>query len=203
MNIGDLIRLERNRSHCNWISTYGFVVSLAKSIGATRVCEVGVAYGYHADHILDNMTNVEYQGIDPYLAGYDPNDLFVGDVAALFADDAQKALDRLFGAVSCKLNLYNGRANLLRRPSVVGASRFVDGYFDLVYIDGDHTYAGVTADLHAWYGKVRRGGILCGDDFTWQGVRDAVMNFMAEKGQTVIGHSAPTDPFPAKWSVVI
>jgi predicted O-methyltransferase YrrM len=203
LNIQDIIKLERYRSHCNWIPTYGFVSHLANSIAAARVCEVGVAYGYHAEYILDTMVNVEYQGIDPYLAGYDPEDCFVTDVAALFADEPQKAMDRLFSAVSCKLTFYNGRANLMRKPSKVGAAQFVDGYFDLVYIDGNHTFSGVMADLHAWYGKVRRGGILCGDDFTWKGVNQAVLSFMTEKERTVAGHSTSTDTCPTKWSVVV
>jgi len=203
LNIQDIIKLERNRSCCNWIPTYGFVAHLANSICAAKVCEVGVAYGYHAEHILDTMVNVEYQGIDPYLAGYDPEDCFVSDVAALFTDEPQKAMDRLFTAVSCKLNFYNGRANLIRKPGNVGAAQFVDGYFDLVYIDGNHTFAGVWSDLHAWYGKVRKGGILCGDDFTWKGVNQAVLSFMAEREQTVTGHSTSTDTYPTKWSVVI
>ncbi len=203
MNIQDLIKLERNRARCNWIPTYGFVSSLAQSINAARICEVGVAYGYHAEHLLDNLPSVDYQGVDPYLAGYDPKDPFVADVAALFGDTPQKAMDRLYAAVNAKLNAYNGRGNLLRKPSVTCATRFADGYFDLVYIDGDHTYAGVMADLETWYGKVRPGGILCGDDFTWQGVYEAVMTFMAAKGKSVIGHSSANAPHPEKWSVVI
>jgi len=203
MNINDLIALERYKSKCNWIPTYGFVTNLANSVRAKNICEVGVAYGYHAEHILDNLPDVEYQGVDPYLAGYDPNDIFVADVAILFADDPQKAMDRLFSAVSYKLNAYNGRANLLRRSGDVAASRFVDGYFDLVYIDGDHTYAGVMADLNAWYSKVRVGGILCGDDFVLQSVRDAVMKFMTKRGKIVIGYSSPNALYPEKWSVII
>ncbi|MFZ4855259.1 MAG: class I SAM-dependent methyltransferase [Desulfuromonadaceae bacterium] len=203
LNIQDIIKLERNRSSCNWIPTYGFVTYLANSIGAAKVCEVGVAYGYHAEHILDTMVNVEYQGIDPYLAGYDPEDCFVPDVAAMFAAEPQKAMDRLFAVVSCKLSFYCGRANLIRKPSVVGAAQFVDGYFDLVYIDGDHTFAGVMADLQAWYGKVRKGGIICGDDFNWKGVNQAVLSFMTDRERTVMGHSGPTDTYPTKWSVVI
>ena len=162
MNIQDLIALERYKPQCNWVATYGFVTSLAKTIDAKRICEIGVALGYHAEQILDSMSNVEYQGVDPFLAGYDPNDCFVTEVAKIFNDEPQLALDRLFRVVAYKLNCYDGRANLLRQPSAIAASRFVDGYFDLIYIDGDHTYSGVMADLHAWYGKVRRGGILCG-----------------------------------------
>jgi hypothetical protein len=137
------------------------------------------------------------------VAGYDDKDPFVNDVAVLFDDDPQKAMDRLFCAVSCKLTFYGGKGNLLRKSSVDGAARFISNYFDLVYIDGDHTYDGVTADLHAWYDKVRVGGILCGDDFAWASVRNAVMDFMKEKGKDVVGYSSLNAPQPEKWSVKI
>jgi hypothetical protein len=38
------------------------------------------------------------------------------------------------------------------------------GLYDLVYIDGDHTYAGVLSDIEQAAPLVRTGGILCGDD---------------------------------------
>jgi predicted O-methyltransferase YrrM len=37
--------------------------------------------------------------------------------------------------------------------------------FDLIYIDGDHTYRQVRADIENAQPLVRDGGILCGDDF--------------------------------------
>lgn len=42
------------------------------------------------------------------------------------------------------------------------------GYFDLVFIDGDHSYAAVSADLKAATGLIKDGGILCGDDLELQ-----------------------------------
>lgn len=42
------------------------------------------------------------------------------------------------------------------------------GYFDLVFIDGDHSYAAVSADLKAAAGLIKDGGILCGDDLELQ-----------------------------------
>ena len=40
--------------------------------------------------------------------------------------------------------------------------------FDLVYIDGDHAYAAVAADIAHAIDLVRPGGILCGDDLELQ-----------------------------------
>lgn len=41
-------------------------------------------------------------------------------------------------------------------------------YFDLVYIDGDHTARQVSSDLHNALPLVSEGGILCGDDLNLQ-----------------------------------
>ena len=36
---------------------------------------------------------------------------------------------------------------------------------DFLYIDADHSAAGVLADLHAWVPHVRSGGLIAGDDY--------------------------------------
>jgi predicted O-methyltransferase YrrM len=72
-----------------------------------------------------------------------------------------------------------------RARSVDAASSFPDAYFDWIYIDGDHSYEGVTADLAAWRSKVKPGGCISGDDYmtggAWFGdsVKRAVDEFVA------------------------
>ncbi len=70
-----------------------------------------------------------------------------------------------------------------------------DDYFDLMYIDGDHSYEGCLADLRNSYLKVKDGGWIAGHDFavnlkkceTWWefGVRKAVSEFCKEKNLKV------------------
>jgi hypothetical protein len=47
---------------------------------------------------------------------------------------------------------------------------------DMIYLDGSHCYAGVKADIAAWWPLVRSGGVLFGDDFddNWPDVQMAV-----------------------------
>ncbi len=107
-------------------------------------------------------------GIDPYLAGYDAEDIFCKDVQALFQENnSQHAMNRLFSAISSNLDKFHGRARLVREKSWLGADLFEDGSLEIVYIDGDHTYEAVVKDLAAWYLKIRKGGILRGDDIGW------------------------------------
>lgn len=54
------------------------------------------------------------------------------------------------------------------------AELFKDGYFDLVYIDADHSYKGCSKDIQAWLPKMKKGSILAGHDFWNEGVKQAV-----------------------------
>lgn len=66
--------------------------------------------------------------------------------------------------------------------------QFDDNFFDLVYIDADHTYTACLRDIRDWYPKVKSGGILSGDDYTKHttklgikfGVIEAVQQFIKE-----------------------
>ena len=48
--------------------------------------------------------------------------------------------------------------------------------FSMVFIDADHNLESVKADIAAWGPLVKKGGILCGHDYTpaWPGVIEAV-----------------------------
>lgn len=90
-------------------------------------------------------------------------------------------MDRLFNTVSSNFVGLNGRAQLIGENSWVAASQFADASLDLVYIDGDQTYEGVCKDLAAWYPKVKKGGVICGDDIGWVGVKRAVDEFFGSR----------------------
>lgn len=56
----------------------------------------------------------------------------------------------------------------LRGASTVMLPALPRNYFDLVFVDGDHSYRAVLADLTAAAGLIKDGGILCGDDLERQ-----------------------------------
>lgn len=58
----------------------------------------------------------------------------------------------------------DGRVHPLVMNSNCAAAIVADGYFDLIFIDGDHSYSSTKEDIQLWESKVRVGGILCGHD---------------------------------------
>lgn len=168
-------------SHCLMADAYyGVVQNLLQGVQNPIIAEVGVAYGYHAENILNSLPRATYYGIDPYLAGYDPKDSLVQEMCKLLHEpDPQRAMDRVHAVANEKLSAFGSCTKLLRQTSVEAAAGFDDGFFDLVFIDGDHTYEAVQADLQAWWPKVKPQGILCGDDYGWATVRKAVDEFSA------------------------
>jgi SAM-dependent methyltransferase len=127
-----------------------------------------------------------------------PNKFFAIDPFALYEDYTDKPnitefanqqnLDILAAQVQSRVSKFlpNGRSVLMREMSSDAVDQFEDNSVDVVYIDADHKYDPVLADIRAWYPKVKPGGILCGDDYIDGshiekfGVIPAVNDFAAE-----------------------
>jgi predicted O-methyltransferase YrrM len=43
-----------------------------------------------------------------------------------------------------------------------------------MFIDGDHSTEAVLRDIEIWLPKVKKGGIIAGDDIEWGSVKQAV-----------------------------
>ena len=57
----------------------------------------------------------------------------------------------------------------------VDIAKKINQQIDLLFIDGDHSYQGIKADLQAWLPKVKENGIVVFHDYSWaEGVRQAV-----------------------------
>lgn len=84
------------------------------------------------------------------------------------------------------------RRRIVNRISVKAAPFCGDGALDFVFVDADHFYESVRADLYAWWPKVRHSGIMSGHDYNGMGdrrkgwgVKRAVDEFFVEMGITV------------------
>lgn len=88
-----------------------------------------------------------------------------------------------------------------RMLSTEAAHLYPDDSIDLVYIDANHVYDDVLADIAAWLPKVRPGGVIAGHDFTTEipdvirAVTDRFHRFEVWRGIQYDGKYFPT------WSV--
>lgn len=124
--------------------------------------EIGVWKGEFSRQLVAETQPRELHLIDPWkFRGEFPNRLYGGSGAQSQAD-----MDRIHEGVK---QHFNGSSNVVihRGNSGEVLERIEDGYFDWIYIDGDHSYEGVTTDLEVGLRKVRKGGILAGDDLYW------------------------------------
>jgi predicted O-methyltransferase YrrM len=76
----------------------------------------------------------------------------------------------------------NDLVTLVPTDSVKASHLFSDNSVSMVFLDTDHSYEHVMAEVLAWLPKVKKGGIIAGDDIglpnepepVWPGVRRAV-----------------------------
>ena len=180
------------------MSRESFLRSVAQGKSFNTVVEVGVWRGGFSEQIIKICGPKEFYGVDPY-------ELFPGMVSAPGPEyNTQADLDALSTNVATKLKKHGH--TLIRKKSLDAVKDFSDLSVDLVYIDGDHTYEGCKADIHAWWPKVKSGGILMGDDyFEYKtgkgfdfGVIPAVNEFVAENTL----HLDTDDSRTPQWCIV-
>lgn len=106
-----------------------------------RVAELGVFRGDFSQTLLDRLAPSELHLIDLDLRSY--------DIAGRFADEIARGIVHLHEA-----------------DSSTTIASFPAEYFDLIYIDGDHSYDGVHRDIEASAPRVTDRGYLVFNDYT-------------------------------------
>jgi hypothetical protein len=145
--------------------------------------EIGVYEGDHALNILTHLNIKRLYLIDPY-KGYEEyaHDGIGKDV---------KDWDSLYNRVLRKLKPYGNKSLLIRKTSDEALADIPDN-LDFVYIDGNHSYEFVKADITNYYPKIKKGGVIGGHDFVpgTFGVYQAVAEFEKTHNLKLQGESA-------------
>lgn len=139
----------------NCENLYRFMVARAKD--GARFVEIGVWKGKSAAFMAVEIAN-SGKKIDLFLV-----DHFKGSVE--HQNDPQVLNDTL--EAQCKANLEPVQTMIkyITMSSVAAASTFEDESLDFVYVDGSHEYQDIKDDIEAWLPKIKKGGIIAGDDY--------------------------------------
>ena len=150
------------------------------------VAEVGTAKGEFAANILAHAQARRLHLIDPWLHHAE------GEYQKDRNNVSPEECEDRYGLVLEKFAdpIASGQVRVHRVGSPEAADLFPDEYFDYVYIDGNHTYEAVLADLRAFDRKVKKDGLILGHDYGNNaifkdmgfGVVEAVNQFIMETG---------------------
>jgi hypothetical protein len=152
----------------------------------SKILEVGVFRGVFSS-FLRGLDPMELHLVDPFQGVLCSGD---ADGVNIEVVDGQRACQEVYAQFQD-----DPRVHIHRGWSPKALDEFADGYFDVIYLDGDHTYRGACRDLEAAYAKIKSGGYLCGHDYEKNpakcphaytfGVRQAVREFCSTKGQEI------------------
>lgn len=157
-----------------WISAPGLcdlVTHLFQQQETIVGLEIGVASGWTMNHFLQNLSNLQLTGIDPYIGYMDGN-----------IKIAQEMLDAQYLAAQDNISDFAPRGKILRGYSQDFVNLFEDKSLDYIFIDGDHSYEGALRDCELFFPKIKSNGIFAGHDWSFDGVQKAVNEFKDKNG---------------------
>ena len=147
------------------IKRWHVISDLVRDHGWTHGCEVGVKQGENLFFIMDHCPDLIMTGVDAWekqLSEKDGEDYRHWDMEGMYKGVAEKA------------KKYGERLLIIKNWSTEAAKIFADNSLDFVFIDAQHTYDSLKADIEAWEPKIKKGGYMLGHDIHFPGVLKAV-----------------------------
>ena len=153
-----------------------------------KLLEIGVFRGDFLDYLVSecNYCSIDvvdlFEGI-AHSGDADGNNVQYYDVGRSYLELTEKYKD-----------IDNIRVN--KSNSITFLQNQQDNTYDIIYIDGDHSYEGVKNDLINGYNKIKKGGYIMGHDYEMNmekakhiydfGVKQAVDEFCINYKQIII-----------------
>ena len=152
------------------------ILPLINKTNKIKIAEIGVYKGRGTSmwnvFLMNEKVDYEYYAIDHFLG----------------SNEHDNTID-YYSITKENLNPILNKINLIKNNSKDESLNYDDNYFDIVYIDASHEYEYVKEDIINWLPKVKKGGIICGDDYVngWPGVIQAVNEKFGVDNINIVG----------------
>jgi hypothetical protein len=175
--------------HCSKL--YDNVVESFKD--ATLFVEIGSYFGksscYMAELLKEKNRSTQFHMIDPWewdnnYKYYDElvcKDINVYDKIDSLKEEHIKVVKEVgkdpFKIVQYYFNKFDilNNVTFVKNKSIDVVNNYKDESIDFLYIDGDHSYEAVKNDIILYLPKIKKGGIISGDDYrSYESVKKAV-----------------------------
>jgi hypothetical protein len=139
--------------------------------------EIGVWTGKTSSYLIENLPNLTMYMIDAWADPVTIPSFF--NSGAKMARFDKSVYDSAYNTVQQIQLKYPDRSFVIKDISLRASWRFNGNTLDFVFLDGDHSYEGLSLDMDLWYPKVKLGGLFCGHDYNpadkgFRGVKKAV-----------------------------
>jgi predicted O-methyltransferase YrrM len=154
-------------------SGYG-LGKLSREMFQPIVLEIGCDIGDTAEFLMRAHPKLELVSIDPYenYVDWNGNNLNEREI--------------IYERMMKRMDPFSDRFHLIRKTSDEAAKMFADEHFDIIFIDGLHTYEQLTKDCANFYSKLKTDGIFAGHDYNAiAGVRQAADEFAFKVGREI------------------
>jgi predicted O-methyltransferase YrrM len=140
---------------------FKIITSLIKErLKLKRGAEIGVWKGECTEYLLNHHKKLRMICVDPY-EFYVHYDTYHN----LAQYSSQEKLDKLCDKVRSRLRRkFGDRVRFIRKRSVEAAKMVEDKSLDFAFIDANYGHDYVFEDILAWRPKVRKGGVLIGQN---------------------------------------
>jgi len=161
-------RLVKILTHCGIVPSKG--------------AEIGVFMGNNAVGLLDTFPDLHLVLVDSY--ELEQRGATVEDVQIV------RRMKRVQKKAKVRFIEYEDRILWKYKPSVEAAKEIENESLDYVFIDAEHTYEAVSADIEAWLPKIRKDGrgLISGHDYVlpkYQGLVRAVHERFGERVKNI------------------
>lgn len=148
--------------------------------------EVGVLRGRLSEYLLANHLGITLHMVDWWQPADAEARAWADGREQWVEEQTPEQVEDSYHAARDVAARFGGRAVIHRGKSVDVAAEFADASLDFVFIDADHRYEAVVADIASWFPKVKPGGWVGGHDYglpTLEGsVSRAVDEFIEHSG---------------------